>query len=268
MVKAIQVFKYEYAPSKATIREKIGIKKTLKRPILSMYKENNVNHIDHLETIIKNLEEDNEDGIVGFIEHQYFRRLELAGGEYTYEDTWKSFFFFISSKYNILIIGGGPEKYRSEARDILIQFLSGDISFITVISIKTKEMFTLVNKIKKEGPMEKSEYKNIMTDAVWKFLRINDHGGEKREENNMHRDEKDPRCLSKFNTFEKNLRDANAFDPTMAIYRCTGILHNEVTKAHHLNMYEDARFECTSDPEPKHWVIFVTQTCKNTLHIG
>lgn len=274
MVKAIQVFKYEYAPSKADIRQKLPNKKIIRRPIAKMYKENNVRKIDHLETIIKDLDENNEDGILGFIQHQYFRKLTLANDEYTYEDLWQNFFFFVSSKYNIVIMGGGPEKLRNEARDILVQLLSGDISFISVISVKTKKMFSLVNKIKKEGPViravahpEKGEYKNIMTDTTWYFIRINDHGGEKREENNMHRNENDPRCVSKHDSFQKNLDDSDSFEPTIALYKCNGILDDEVTKAHHLTMYDDARYECTSDPDPKHWIIFVTQTCKNALGI-
>ncbi|MDE2590180.1 MAG: hypothetical protein KGL95_11030, partial [Patescibacteria group bacterium] len=213
-------------------------------------------------------------GTMGFIQHQYFRKLNLANDEYTYEDAWQNFFFYISSKYKIIIIGGGPEKLRNEARDIIVQFLSGDISYISVIPIKTKEMFALVNKIKRDGPpmkvagSQKIEYKNIMTDVVWYFIRIDDHEGEKREENNMHRKENDPRCVSKRSDFKQNLDDSDSFDPTMAIYRCNGIMETESTHAHHMTMYEDARYECTADPSPRHWVIFITQTCKDVLGIG
>lgn len=265
MVKAIQVFNYEYAPTKAELRDKIGTKKTINRPILAMYKNNNVKQLNHLETTIRSLDESNENGTFGYIDHQYFRKLELGGGDHTYEDNWQEFFFFISSKYNILIIGGGTDTIRLSARNTLVEFLSGDISYLSNILIKTKPMLNLVNKIKVEGPMNGNEYKNIMTDAVWKYPRKNQHEGAKRDETNMHRDERDPRCLSKYSTFDSNTKDSDAFDVIMMIYRCNGILPNEATKGHFLSMFEDSKFVLSSSIVPSHWIIFVLETCKKAL---
>jgi len=265
LVKAISVFKYEYAPTKAEIREKVNTSKKIPRPIREMYKDNNVKKLEKLETVIRGLDEHNDDGVLGTIDHQYFRKLDLGGGEHTYEDTWEEFFFFISSKYNVVIIGGGPEHIRIQALWVLIEFLSNDIKYLSKINIKTKEMIALVNKIKTEGPSEKGIYKNIMTDAVWKFPKKDAHNGAKREETNMHRDENDRRCISKYPTFEDNLKDSDSFDPIMLIYRCNGILNNKSNLGNYLEMYDNARFGCTSDPPPHQWVIFVIQTCKNAL---
>lgn len=267
MVKVIQVFKYEYAPTKAEIREKIGTRKVIRRPILNMYKQNNVKNLEYLETKIKNLDESNEDGTLGFIDHQYFRRLEIGGGDHTYEDNWQELFFFISSKYNILIIGGGTDKERINARDVLVEYLSGGIQYLLPIYVKTQPMLQLVNKIKQEGPVEKGEYKNIMTDAIWKFPNKDLHEGAKREEHNMHRDENDPRCLSNKSTFEQNMSDSDAFDVWLAIYRCNGILNQKSNKAYELQMYENAKFVSGIDPQPHQWIIFVIQTCRRTLGI-
>lgn len=258
---------YEYAPTKAEIREKIGTKKTIKRKISRQYRENNVKNLEQLETIIRSLDESIDDGTIGYIEHQYFRKLELGADQYTYEDNWETFFFFVSSKYNIIIIGGGTEQRRNAARNILVEFLSGDISFLTTIFIKTAPMLELVNKIKKQGPVDGDEYKNIMTDAVWKFIRKDSHGGAKREEINMHRDDTDPHCVSKYRTFEDNVRDSDAFDATMAIYRCNGILSQLSQRASYLEIFEDATFQSSTDPSPHHWIVFVIETCKKALGI-
>ncbi len=128
-------------------------------------------------------------------------------------------------------------------------------------------MLELVNKIKKEGPKKQNEYKNIMTDVLWKYIRKDSHSGAKREEVKMHIDEKDPRCVSKFPTFDRNMRDSEAFDTTLAIYRCNGLLNDEMPYANYLDMCEDSRFSSSSDPPPHQWVIFVTQTCRRALGI-
>lgn len=268
MVKSIQVFKYEYAPTKAEIREKLGTKKTIKRPISNLYKDNNVKKLDHLETIIRDLDENHEDGTLGFIDHQYFRKLDLGGDNYTYEDNWEGFFFFISSKYNILIIGGGQERLRNQARNILVQFLSGDISFISIIDVKTSPMLTLVNKIKTQGPKNSNAYKNIMVDLICKYLRTKDHYGSKRDEIHMHITEQDPHCVSKHPHFTKNTSDSDTSDVTLAIYKCNGVLSNESQRAAYLTMYDNARFECSANPDPQHWVIFVLETCKTALNLA
>jgi len=265
VVKAISVFKYEYAPTKAEIRTAVGTRKKIPRKISEMYKDNNVKNLEHLETVISGLDEHSDDGTLGNINHQYFRKLDLAGGDHTYEDNWEEFFFFISSKYNVVIIGGGPEKIRLQALWVLVDFLSNDIKYLSRINVKTKEMFALVNKIKIEGPKEKKEYKNIMTDADWKFPKKDMHHGAKKEINNMHRDESDRRCVSKYPTFEENLRDSDSFDPIMLIYHCNGILNTVSTTGNYLEMYDNARFGCTSDPPPHQWIIFVLQTCKTAL---
>ena len=267
MVKSIQVFKYDYAPTKAELRQKIGDKKTITRPIINLYKDNNVKNLTSLKTIIKDLDESNEEGTQGIIDFQFFRRLEIGGGDYTYEDNWQKFSFFISSKYNIIIIGGGSDKIRLDALYVLVGYLSSDISYLTAIYIKTQPMLKLVNKIKQEGPMNSGEYKNIMTDAVWKFLKKDSHEGAKRDETNMHRDENDPHCLSKFSTFDKNMEDSDAFDTTMAINRVNGILNPESGKAYYLSMYENSRFLFTTDPPFHQWIIFILQTCKRALGI-
>lgn len=220
-----------------------------------------------METVIRSLYEDNDDGTLGYIDHQYFRKLELGNDNYTYEDNWETFFFFISSKYNIIIIGGGPERLREQARDILVEFLSGDITYVSVLWIKTQPMLELVNKIKKEGPKHEGEYKNIMVDVLWKYIRKDDHSGAKREQVKMHMDPKDPKCVSKFPTFDKNMKDSEAFDTTMTIYRCNGLLNDEISYANYLDMYEDARFSSSSDPPPHQWIIFVIDTCKKALGI-
>ena len=265
MVKAISVYKYEYAPTKAEIRNKIGTRKKIYRQIDEMYQNNNVKKLEQIETIICGLDEHNEDGTLGTIDHQYFRRLDLAGDEHTYEDTWEEFFFFVSSKYNVIIIGGGPERVRLQALWVLVECLSNDIKYLTRITIKTDKMIGLVNKIKTEGPQENREYKNIMTDAYWKFLDKDTHHGAKKEVNNMHRDEADRRCVSKYPTFEENLRDSDSFDPIMLIFRCNGILHTTSSTGNYLKIYDNARFLCTSDPPPHQWIIFVIQTCKTAL---
>jgi len=267
MVKAIQAFNYDYAPTKAELRQKISTRYTIKRPIGNLYKDNNIKNLKHLETVIRGLDESNEDGTLGFIDHQYFRKLDTGGGDHTYEDNWQEFFFFISSKYNFLIIGGGTDKIRLTARDVLVEFLSKDITYLSTILIKTKPMFSLVNTIKKLGPMDSEEYKNIMTDAVWKYPKKDQHEGAKRDETNMHRDEKDPRCLSKYSTFDDNTNDSDAFDVTMMIYRCNGLLNNESNKGHFLEMFEEARFVCSTNPPPHQWVIFILQTCKKALRL-
>jgi len=106
-----------------------------------------------------------------------------------------------------------------------------------------------------------------MAYVIWKYLRKDSHSGAKREEVEMHMDEKDPRCVSKFPTFEKNMKDSDAFDTTLAVYRCNGVLDDESPSANYLDMYEDARFSSSSDPPPHQWVIFVTQTCRKTLGV-
>ena len=265
LTKAISVFKYEYAPTKGELRRAIGTRKKISRKIGEMYKDNNVKNLEKLETIIRGLDEHSEDGTLGNIDHQYFRKLDLAGGEHTYEDTWEEFFFFILSKYNVIIIGGGPEKIRLQALWVLVESLSNDIKYLSRINIKTKEMIGLVNKIKIEGPKENRKYKNIMTDADWKFLKIDVHHGAKKEVNCMHRDEVDGKCISQYPTFEDNLRDSDSFDPIMLIYRCNGILNEVSSSGNYLDMYDNARFGCTSNPPPHQWVIFVLQTCKKAL---
>lgn len=267
MVKTISVFKYEYAPTKAEIRIAVGTRKKIPRTISNIYKDNNVNNLKNLETIISGLDEHSEEGTLGNIDHQYFKKLDLAGGEYIYEDTWQKFFFFISSKYNVVIIGGGTEKIRLQTLSVLVTFLSGDIKYLLRINVKTKEMFALVNKIKIAGPKEKKEYKNIMTDADWKFPKKDMHHGAKKEITSMHRDESDRICVSKYPTFEENLRDSNSFDPIMLIYQCNGILNEVSTTGYYLKMYDNARFGSTTDPPSHQWIIFVLQTCKTALDL-
>lgn len=265
LVKVISVFKYEYAPTKAELRQAIGTRKKIRRPITENHKDNNVKKLKNLETVIHGLDEHNANGTLGTIDHQYFKRLDLPGGEHTYEDTWEELFFFVSSKYNIVIIGGGSKKIRLKALYILVEFLSGDISYLTPINIRTKEMLGLVNKIKTQGPKNHLEYKNIMTNATWKFSNINIHHGAEQEINDMHKDEIHGKCISQYPTFHNNLKDSNSFDPTMGIYRCNGILSELSNQRYYLYMWDDARFECTSDPHLYQWVIFVLETCKNAL---
>jgi hypothetical protein len=106
-----------------------------------------------------------------------------------------------------------------------------------------------------------------MLDVFWKYIRKTDHDGAKRETVEMHRDKKDPKCASKFHTFEQNMKDSDGFDTTMAIFRCNGILNDEIPYENYLDMYEDSRFVSSSDPPPHQWVIFVIQTCKKALKI-
>ena len=268
MVKAIQVFRYEYAPSPAEVRLKLPKTKTINRPIHDFQKDFLVNKIDHLETVIKNLDENNPDGVQGEVEYQYLDKINTGNDNYAYQDRWEHYDFFVSNKFKILIIHGS-KYHRGNVRNTLAEVFSGDIKFVVPIFIKTSDMLGLVNKIKLDGPQDdKKEYKNIMNEVEWSFPNMSSHNGADLEHVRMHNSLKKTICVSKFPTCSKNMKDSISFNTKMAVYQCNGVLSIASTVQTIFEMYEDASFVYAISPTPKEWNIFVTQTCKDALHLG
>lgn len=269
LVKIIDLYKYDYAPTRAEIRLKITKNKMeLKRQISDLYKDNNVKDLIQLQTVIRDLDYTN-DGTLGYIDHQYFRKLDLAGGDVTYEDNWQEFFFFISSKYNLLIIGGGAKEIRNSAKKTLIEFLSEDISVLSTFNVKTPKLRQLVEKIKSHGSKdsETKESKNIMTDVSWYTPNVKNMDGAKKQQTNMFRNYKGSKCASKHADFERNMKNSETFDTIMRIHRCNGIMPNESMVGYELHLEPKCSFLCTTDPTPNQWVLFVLETCKSTLDL-
>jgi len=264
MVKSIQVFRYFYAPSIATAREKVGTKKTIKRR-LSIMHEVNVNELTELQTIIKNVETYG-DGVIGKVEHQYIVPIKTGDGEKEYRDFWDYYYFYISQKIKMIILMGTGD-HRNTVKNILSDFFNNERNHITSITIPKKEMHALVNKIKIQGPKKDGKYKNMMKFVDWDFPDKSSYNGTSDEKTNQF-DGDMPICVSDTSHFQEKYDACTQFGTKMRLFKCNGILNDAVIDETILTITANAEFQYGKDPTPEEWIIFVTQTCKTSLNLS
>ena len=255
MVKSIQVYKYEYSPSVAAIRDKVGTKKILKRPVSALHLDN-VNELKELTTTIRNLEMF-ENGIMGKADYQYITSVKRHTGV-VYEDFNIIYNFYINKKFQLLIIGGSAD-HRNQFKSVLEQFFNEGTGYATPLTILRDPLLELVNKIKKDGPMKDRKYKNIMKRCNYHNANFKDHKGVKKEDVDMFDRADGQICVSETESFKRNFPDCETFDTKMRVYKCNGILLLSITEAI-LEMKSGAEFSFAKNPSFQGWIIFIIQT--------
>ena len=268
MVKSIKIFRYEYAPSIATILDKIGTKKTLKRPVSQLYLDN-VNELTELTTTIRNLERF-EDGVFGKADYQYITSVKRSDGT-VYEDFNIRYEFYINEKLKILIIGGSSD-HRNQFKTILEQFFNEGVGYATPITILRDPLYELVQKIQSDGPRLKNiagemKPKNIIKEFYCHIPDIVAHEGVKKEGVGMFHTESYSKCASESQSFKRAFPDCETFDVKMKIYQCNGIWDVQTTTEYAtLDMKASAEFTFSRNPAFQFWIIFVLQTVTQFIH--
>lgn len=264
MTKSIQIFKYEHAPSVATVREKVGNKKILKRPVPGMH-EYNVNELTELTTEIKNIE-DYENGSKGIAEYQFIKAVTRSNGSVN-EDFNIRYNFYINKELKILIIGGDGD-YRNQIKNILAEFFNGDTSHVRPITILRDPHYALINKIKTGGPKKKGEYRNIMKKCNYFNVDFTAHKGVKKEDVEMFDNDNTPICVSVTDSFKRNFPDCETFSAKMRVYKCNAIWTPDATEEAILELKPSGEFSFGKNPSFEAWIIFVKQTCIRFLPLN
>lgn len=264
MTGGIQVFRYEYAPSLATVRGKIGNKIVIKRPVSRVHEYNN-NNLTELKTTI-NPVETFENGSMGKAKFQYIDKEKTSGGNEDYADFEIWYQFYINKDLKILIIGG-DSLYRNQVKNEIVQCFNGDTGHAREITILKDDLLALVDKIKTHGPKKDGEYRNMMKKCIYDHPDLDSHGGAEGESVKMH-DSVEPKCVSKTESFKRNFPDCETFHTIMRIFKCGGILPELSTKEYKLLLKSTAEFSTKIDPAFEQWIHFVIQVCKSSLHLG
>jgi len=257
LTKSIQIFKYEHAPSVATVREKVGNKKILKRPVSATH-EFNVNELTELTTEIKNIE-DYEHGSMGKAEYQYIQSVTRNEGKVN-EDFKILYNFYINKELKILIIGGDGD-HRNQLKNILAKFFNEDTSHVKPITILRDPLYALINKIKTDGPKRKGEYKNMLKKCNYYNIDFTSHKGVKKEDVEMFDNDNNPICVSVTDSFKRNFPDCETFYAKMRVFKCNAIWTPNAIEEAILEMKPSAEFSLGKNPTFEAWIIFVIQTC-------
>ena len=261
VVKSIQIFRYMYAPSVATVRDKVGNKKILKRKVSRVH-EINLNDLTTLTTVIRNIES-YEGGVKGKAEFQYIELVTRSDGK-NYEDFKILYEFYINKALKIMIIAGDG-LYRNQIKNILAKFFNENTSHVMPIVILRDRLYNLVNKIKTDGPKKKGEYKNIMKQCNYYNSDLDSHKGVKKEDVEMFDNDNNPICVSVTDSFKRNFPDCDTFDTKMRIFKCNAIWVPTIMEEAILEMKCSAEFSLGMNPTFEAWIIFVVQTCKPHL---
>lgn len=261
MVKSIQIFRYMYAPSVATVKDKVGNKKTLKRKV-SLVHEINLNDLTTLTTVIRNIES-YEGGIKGKAEFQYIKLVERSEGKNN-EDFKILYEFYINKELKIMIIAGDGD-YRIQIKNILAKFFNEDISHVKPIVILRDRLYDLVNKIKTDGPKKNGKHKNIMKRCNYYNPDFDSHKGVKKEDVEMFDNDNNPICVSATDSFKRNFPDCDTFDTKMRIFKCNAIWVPTTMAEAILEIKCGGEFSFGQNPTFEAWIIFVVQTCKPYL---
>ena len=264
MTGGIQIFRYEYTPSLATVRGKVGNKVVMKRPV-SRAHEFNKNELTELKTTIEKLQTF-ENGSMGRAKFQYIEKEKVSDGDGDYADFEIWYQFYINKDLKILIIGG-DERFRSQVKNEIVRCFNGDTGHAREITILKDDLLALVNKIKTHGPKKDGEYRNMMKTCKYDHPDLSSHGGAEGESVRMH-DSTEPTCVSKSESFQRNFPDCETFHTVMRIFKCGGILPELSTKEYKLLLKSTAEFSTKINPAFEMWIHFVIQVCKSPLHLG
>jgi len=261
VVKSIQIFRYMYAPSVATVKDKVGNKKILKRKVSRVH-EINLNDLTTLTTVIRNIES-YQGGIKGKAEFQYIMPVTRSDGKNN-EDFKILYEFYINKELKIMIIAGDGD-YRNQIKNILAKFFNEDTSHVRPITIPRDRHYDLVKKIKTDGPKKDGKYKNIMKRCNYYNSDFDSHKGVKKEDVEMFDNDNNPICVSVTDSFKRNFPDCDTFDAKMRIFKCNAIWVPTVVTEATLEMKCSAEFSAGINPTFEAWIIFVVQTCKPYL---
>lgn len=264
MTGGIQIFRYEYAPSIATVREKVGNKIVMKRPVSKIH-EYNKNNLTKLKTTIEHVETF-ENGAMGRAKFQYIEKEKTSDGNRDYADFEIWYQFYINKDLKILIIGG-DSIFRNQVKNEIVRCFNGDIGHAQEMTILKDDLLALVNKIKTHGPKKDGEYRNMMKKCMYDHPDLSSHGGAEGESVKMH-DSAEPICVSKSDSYIRNFPDCETFHTMMRIFKCGGILPELSTKEYKLLLKSTAEFSTGLNPAFEQWIHFVIQVCKSPLHLG
>ena len=264
MVGSIQVFRYEYAPSLATVRNKVGNKVIMKRPVSKVH-EYNQNNLTELKTTIQDIQSF-ENGSIGTAKFQYIDKEKRSDGNDEYVDFEIWYGFYIHKELKILIIGG-DQLHRNQVKNEIVKCFNGDTGHAREITILKDDLLALVKKIKTHGPKKDGKYRNKMKKCVYNHPDLHSHGGAEDEAIQMH-DSADPRCVSETNSFNFNFPDCETFHTIMRIFKCGGILPELSAKEYKLLLKSTAEFSTRINPAFEMWIHFVIQVCRPHLHLG
>ena len=264
MTESIQVFKYTHAPSIATIREKIGNGKTIKRNVSQIHLINK-NDLTELKTTIDSIKSYHY-GSMGRAKFQYITKEKTADGNDRYADFSIWYHFYINKDLGILIVGGDP-KQRNKVKNEISKVFNGNTSDIRKITIFKDDLLSLIKKIKSQGPLKDGKALNMMSKCVYDNADLSSHDGAETEAIKMY-DSDEPKCVSKHKSFKQNFPDCETFHTIMRIYKCGGIQNDRSTKEHKLTLKSTAEFATKINPVFEHWIIFVTDVCKTALRLS
>ena len=264
MVGSIQVFRYEYAPSLATVRNKVGNEVIMKRPVSKVH-EYNRNNLTELQTTIQDIQSF-EHGSIGTAKFQYIDKEKRSDGDNEYVDFEIWYNFYIHRELKILIIGG-DRLYRNQVKNEIVKCFNGDTGHAREITILKNDLLALVERIKTHGPKKYGKYRNKMKKCVYNHPDLQSHGGAEDEAIQMH-DSEDPRCVSETNSFSLNFPDCETFHTIMRIFKCGGILPELSTREYKLLLKSTAEFSTRINPAFEMWIHFVIQVCRSHLHLG
>jgi len=257
LTKSIQVYKYEHAPSVATVRDMVGNKKIILRPINSRH-QFNLHELTELTIEIRNIE-DYQNGSMGKAEYQYIKSVSRHDGVVN-EDFTTLFNFYINKKLKILIIGGDGT-HRNQIKNILATFFNEDTSYVTPITLLRDPLYSLINKIKADGPKRKGKSRNIMKKCNYYNADFISHKGVKTEDVVMFDNDNNPICVSVTDSFKRNFPDCETFDVKMRIFKCNAIWTPTAMEEAILEIKYNAEFSLGKNPTFEAWIIFIIQTC-------
>jgi len=258
VVKSIQVFRYLYPPTTGEVRLKIGTRRTLKRKVND---KDDIGEKIELKSTIQHIETF-RDGVGGKITYEYYTKHKIPDTDTDYAIFKEDFHFLIFPELSILIVHG-PQALRHKIRELVSNLFNEDNpdSYVRPIQINKVKMKTLINKIKRQGPMVAGAYKNNMKQADWEFPEESDHDAAENITVAMHPEH----CVSDYPSFNPNYADCTFWNAKMRVYKCNGILPEEEPDEAHLDLNFNASFSFSQDVSPEQWNIFVTETCRETI---
>jgi len=248
MPQTIKIFHYEASPSIAEIYTKFS-KKRFK------VTEQDQNDIDKEITLTQEINSMTRHafGIIGSLTYHFQKEYEFAEGK-KYYIVPHVFGFLFSPQNELLIIHGDPEYYIRVLKFFSDILHSGDdlIQGITIGKEKMNElMWKIINIKKGKNNLEEASFfhnaKPLETLKRLSFTTVPEA------------------CGTDHDLFKKHYKNCTHWNATIRMFKCNGLLDDEVEKGYLLRLNHNGKFSSTMDFDLKRWNRFVVETVKTTV---
>ena len=258
LVKSIQVYRYEHAPSVGTVTTNVGNKKVINERKISEKYIPNLSNRRTLKITLRNLERHLE-GIGGLADFEHIVTIKRLRDKEYYVGSIQ-YHFYISEKNNLLIIGG-EKKHRDQLKNSIVIFFNNEISDADEIYFRRDPCFNLIDKLKRDGPMLNDTPRTILKYCKYYNGNIRANHGAEEQAIDMFDDDDNPTCVTTHPSFQTNFNGCESVDIKIRLFKCNAIWQPNTEHEALLEIRTNAEFIFVHNIDFDQWVRFITETC-------